>query len=182
MRLSLAIGLVLGVLSAPAAAQTTGTPFINDYTVGGIASGSTSCTPVPIPGGGLVPFTVTATAPGLPVFIFASISAVPGAVCACTPCTIPALPSPCPIPFTACGIAGVLSNQSVDLPIGLPFCTLLTVAGVTVPSPAGLGGVFTAPLPLPPGLMFSTQAVIVDPFCATPSFGVVITQAYDVFT
>ena len=182
MRTVLAIGLALGALSAPSGAQTTGVPFINDYTVAGVAPGSTSCTPVPIPGGGPVPFTVTATAPGLPVFIFASISAVPGVVCPCTPCTVPAFLSPCPIPFTACPFGGALSNQSLDLPLGMSFCALLSVGGVTLPDPTGIGGVFTAPIPLPPGIMFSTQAIILDPGCATPTFGVVFTQAYDVFT
>jgi hypothetical protein len=180
MRRLLALVLSLGAVTAPAAAQTTGVPFINDYTVAGVASGSTSCTPVPIPGGGVVPFTVTASAPGLPVFLFATISTTPGVACLCKPCTIPASPSPCAIPFTTCGFGGALSNQSVDLPLTVPFCLLLTIPGVTVPS--GTGGVFTTSPLLPPGLVFSTQAIVVDPGCASASFGVVITQAYDVFT
>ena len=180
MRFLVLLGLALA--SAPAAAQTTGVPFINDYTVGGVASGSTSCTPVSIPGGGLaVPFTVTASAPGLPVFLFASVSLVPGAVCLCVPCTLGVAPSPCPIPtFSACPAP---TNQSIDLVLGAPFCALLTRPGVTGPDPAGgPGGVFTALIPLPPSLIFSTQAIVVDPLCATPAFGVVFTQAYDVFT
>ncbi len=182
MRFPVLLGLALGLLSVPAAAQTTGVPFINDYTVGGVGSGSTSCTSVPIPGGGLaVPFTVTASAPGLPVFIFASVSLVPGAVCLCVPCTLGVAPSPCPIPtFTACPAT---TNQSIDLVLGTPSCALLMMPGVTGLDPAGgPGGVFTATIALPPFVSFSTQAVVVDPLCATPAFGVVFTQAYDVFT
>ena len=163
MRFPVLLGLALGLLSVPAAAQTTGVPFINDYTVGGVASGSTSCTSVSIPGGGLaVPFTVTASAPGLPVFIFASVSLVPGAVCLCVPCTLGVAPSPCPIPtFSACPAP---TNQPIDLVLGTPSCPLPILPGVTEPDPVdGPGGVFTVPINLPPSMTFSTQAVVVDP-------------------
>ncbi len=172
MRTLVSLALAAALFGAPAAAQTTGVPFINDYTVGGFTSGSTSCTPAPLFGGGLIPFTVTA-APATPVIIFASISAIPGVVCPCVPCTFFAAPSICPIPFTACGGA---TNQSVDLGLFSP-CVLLSVTGVT-----DAAGTFSVPILLPPFLTFSTQAIVLDPFCASTSLGVVVTQAYDVIT
>jgi hypothetical protein len=166
--------------------QTTGIPFVNDYTItcvgcgttptscwstgvgggaGGV-SGSTSCTPLyfNLSGGGTFTFTVTTT-PGATVTIFTT-------PCLCTPCWLPLAPI-CGFPLTACG---GITNQSVDLNVGCGLNTLFS--GVAV------GGVFSTTVtlpPLPPGacIQLGTQAAITGSLsCAGP---VIVTQAYSIF-
>lgn len=159
----------IAALGALAPGQTTGVPFLNDYTVAGAASGSTSCTVVPIPGGGPTVFTVTCSPTAvLAVLVFSPCPCAPGFLCVA--------PTPCAIPATACPLAAGgpgTTNQSLDLllPCGLlPPLVVFPVAGVA-----------TAVLPLPPGLVFGTQAAVVDPACPAP-LGAMLTQAYTVTT
>ena len=187
MRTLISAAVVVSALSTVVLpAQTTGVPFMNDYTInctgcstagstcwssgvgggsGGV-SGSTSCTPLffNLSAGGTFTFTVTAN-PGAQVFILTN-------PCACSPCFLWLAPI-CGVPFTACGAT---TNQSVDLDLTCPLNTLFSgfangfgVYSVTVTVP-----------PLPPGFctQMSTQAAILGSIaCAGP---IVVTQAYDV--
>jgi hypothetical protein len=89
--------------------------------------------------------------------------------CPCTPSSFLAAPSPCAAPTTACGGG---TDHSIDLPL---LCTLIgSVGGIT-----GAVGMSTAVILLPPGIAFSTQAVVIDPGCASPTFGAaLVTQAF----
>jgi hypothetical protein len=176
------VALAAGVVQG----QTTGIPFVNDYTItcvgctaaptgcwssgnpGGLGgvSGSTSCTPLffNLSAGGTFTFTVTTT-PGAFVTMFTS-------PCLCTPCWLPLTPI-CPYPLTACG---GITNQSVDLNVGCGLNTLFS--GVAV------GRVVSVTItvgPLPPGacIQLGTQAAITGSIaCAGP---VIVTQAYSLF-
>src|ERR1043166_3609049 len=127
MRSSVAIAhLALTVFGAAAAAQTTGVPGINDYTItcagcatgapagcgfapgglGGI-SGSTSCPTLTFDMtiGGTLNFGVSSI-PGSPITIFYNF-------CPCFPCYALLPPANCAaIPFTTCSTT---TNQTVDL-------------------------------------------------------------------
>ena len=161
MRFLLAIGALV-LASVTTNAQTTGAPNLNDYCIGPFVSGSTSCTPVVIPGGGATTLNIDARTSGLPVFIFVAL-----------------LPGSCPAPAltfvnTTCG-GGLV--QSLDIIPGTfpPFvCT------------TGAGGSCIIPVTLPAGISFATQAVVLDPTCGVPAFGpnlrLLFTQAYQVFT
>ncbi len=160
-------------LARQADAQTTGIPCINDYTIitpaglGGV-SGSTSCTPLPIPGGGPAVLGVSGGATAILALIF-----VKGTPCA--PGTFCLPPSVCPIPFTAC--AGT-TNLSYDLTLPIPPITFVCPM---VPVPGTPCTACIIPVVLPPGVMFSTQAVIFDFVCGT-FLDLLPTQAYDVAT
>ncbi len=165
--------LASAVLAMPAYLQgTTGVAGINDYTVAGMTPGSTSCTVVALPGGGLTAFTVSGTAPGLLYLLYASLAT--GGVPCCNPCTLSALPSTCLIPNTGCNPS---TNQTIDIIPAGPCMLLAPVVGNL-----GAGGVGTTNINLPPAIVFATQAVIVDPVCKAGNFPVVFTQANDVQT
>ena len=154
-------------LTAPTAAQTTGFPGVNDYTVAGIGSGSTSCTEVmPPPGGGFA-LTVSASRPGLPV-LYALTFAGTTAVVPCAPGAVGLPPSPCIL-----GGPGPPPIQSLDLLVGSGF-GLPPFAALT--GPGGFATVFAPPLPAAGlGLTIGTQAFVLDPTCGFPF---VATQAY----
>lgn len=154
--------LLTGLLLATAAsAQTTGVPFVNDYTINGLGSGTTSCNPIPL-GPGLVPFTVTSD-PNLPVVYFASL-------CPCSPCSLPLPSASCAIPATAC----FGSNQSIDLALNAA-CPLIAWPGVTDGS-----GVCTVMLPITGTPTFSTQAVILNHPTCPSALGLIVTQSHQV--
>ncbi len=160
--------LLLASSAATAGAQTTGQPALNDYTINGQGSGSTSPRSVVL-AVGRSGFTVSTRAPGqVVVYAFSGLPCTPGAVC------FPS--SPCALPATACGGS---TNQSLDLLFGSPLFV------VQVSTPSGTSGVSRLALNLPPGVHFSTQAGIFDAVCGVPFFGagsLVMTQAYDAKT
>jgi len=141
------------LFAAAATAQTTGVVGINDYTISGLGSGSTSCTPLCFPNGGVtLNLAVTAPAGSFAVVVFN--------FCPCTPCSVAAPANACvpAIPLSACGG----SNQSLDMNLtaacGIAFSAFL------VPNSAGF---LSMPLPIPtisgpPCLNFtiSTQAAV----------------------
>lgn len=174
MRILCTIVLFTALLAFPAGAQTTGVPNINDYVVDGFGSGATSCVVYNKPGGGLTTFEVFARAAGLPVVLLFSV-APPGVACPCRLCSMPMLPSPCLIPFTACGG----SNQSVDAGL-LPPCFLVFQTNAT--TPLGGAGYSINTINVPAGMVFSTQAFILDPVCLSGSLPAVASQAYTVIT
>ncbi len=162
----------LAVCTAPA--QTTGVVGINDYTINGLGSGSTSCTTLCFPGGGLT-LTLAASAP------VGSIVLVLFNFCPCLVCSLGGPTNAClpPIPATACGG----SNQSLDMSLaagcGIAFSAVITVnsAGVlalSLPIPSFTGPPCT-------NATLSTQAVVIDP-CGLGLFAVpgpfVLTQSY----
>ncbi|MEM7310449.1 MAG: hypothetical protein AAF682_27475 [Planctomycetota bacterium] len=154
----LTVALALG-LASPANAQTTGVPGVNDYTIAGFGSGSTSCTFFAPPIGGGWPMSVSATGPGLPVlFHYAIVGIVPG----CVPGFFPLAPLPC-VPF--------LLPHSIDIVLGAGSIPFGSFAAFT-----GAGGVATVVAPpfAPLGLTVTTQAYVIDPTCG----GLVATQAY----
>ncbi len=161
------IVLLLGLTAGSLSAQTTGVPGINDYTINGQDSGSTSCTQVAI-GGSIVSNFNISTSSGTPVlFMFSLCPCSPGNQCVPTPtCTF--------LPMTACG---GLSNQSLDL---VPTCILTSQFAIS----DGIGNA-NMNLFIPYGLTFSTQAFVLDPTgggCAAPTFPGTFTQAYNVVT
>lgn len=152
--------LGLSAVSAPASAQTTGFPGVNDYTIAGLGSGSTSCTFLVPPLGGGWPLTVSTGIPALPVLFQVNlVGFVPG----CVPGAFPLPPLPC-LPFVA--------GHSIDLLLGPGSIPLITYA--TVSDPFGFATVFGPPIPIPLGLTVATQAYSIDPTCG----GLVATQAY----
>src|SRR5688572_8674898 len=96
MRLFRSLAALL-LLAAPAAAQTTGFPFINDLTVNGFLSGSTSCNFTNQTGNPLT-FQITA-APGAPLLLIFD--------------TYPCIANTIPFPPSLC--YGVAIPQSFDL-------------------------------------------------------------------
>lgn len=169
---ALAAVLCLG-FAAPVDAQTTGVTCINDYTIltasglGG-GSGTTSCTPLALTGGGPTTITVSGSSTAFFCLIFAK-----GTPCA--PGTLCLPPSICPLPFTACTSS---TNLSYDLTLPVPAPTF------TCPMVPVLGTVCTEcviTFNLPPSINFSTQAVLIDPVCGS-ILQLLPTQAYDVST
>lgn len=165
---------------ASAVAQTTGVPGINDYTLNGLVSGSSSCTQLCF---------------ATPTNLTMAVQTVPGAIavvvwtdCPCRGCAFPWPANTCvpPIPF---GTAAPCSatNQSLDF-VPIPGCNIL-FQGFLFANAAGLASQTLALPPLgssaqPCALRFTTQAVVLDP-CGLggPPLGAgpfVLTQAYDV--
>jgi hypothetical protein len=164
----------LFVTAGLALGQTTGVPGINDYTINSLGSGTTSCTPLCFPGGGLT-LNFQLSAPG------GALGLVMINFCPCLACQLTAPTNAClpTIPSTACGS----SNQSFDLdlspPCGIPFTQ------VALPNSAG---VLTVSIPIPSftgipctNAVISTQAIVFDacglgpyavpgPFVLTQSF------------
>ena len=147
--------LALLLCSPTLSAQTTGVPNLNDYTINGLGSGSTSCTPMGFITPTVLNFSVSTASPGAFVFLLFS----PG------PCTPESVTMP------------TCSGTTFDLLLN-PAPRLL-LSGVSVP--VGSSFQYDAPPitvpPVSPPITFSTQAVILDPICGTlPLFS----QAYDV--
>ena len=172
MRFLLVIGALL-LASVSTTAQTTGRFGFNNYCVGPFFTNSTSCTNITFPGGASTALEVNSRVPGLPVFIFVSLTNPCSAGALCFPFTTCGS-----IPFTACGGT---TNMSLDIIPGAfpPFVSTSTLGG-------GGTGLTFIPVTLPPGITFSTQAVIIDPVCGVPAFGpslnLLFTQAYNVST
>lgn len=112
-----------------------------------------------IPVASPISLSISATPGALVAFLFVTPDS--GIPCPCSPGAVPLAPSSC------------VGTQSIDLPVFASFCPLSILVGVT-----DAAGFFTVSSPTcPPGTMFATQAVVVDPSC-TPTR--VWTQAYDV--
>jgi hypothetical protein len=165
---------VASLLAAAALAQTTGVLGINDYTVNGLGSGSTSCTTLCFPGGGLT-LNLDVSAPA------GAIAIVLVNFCPCQTCTLTGPSNAClpAIPATACGS----SNQSFDMDL-TAACGIAFSAVVTLTS----AGTLSLPLPIPAltgppcaAATLSTQAIVIDP-CGSGLFAVpgpfVLTQSY----
>jgi hypothetical protein len=160
---------------APALAQTTGVPGMNDYTINSLGSGSTSCTPLCFPNGGVtLGLNVSAPTGSVIIFVFN--------FCPCLACSLPAPANACTptIPSTACGG----SNQSADINLSSACGIALTLVGVT-----NTAGTVSAILNIPPLVgppcsivQLSTQAVVINPcgLGVPPSLSgpFVLTQGY----
>lgn len=162
--------------AAAAVAQTTGVPGMNDLTVNSLGSGSTSCTTLCFPNGGLT--------------LNLNVSAPPGAfaialfgLCPCTTCTLPGPTNSCfpTIPNTACGAS---TNQSLD--IDMTAACGIVASFVMVNSTGTLGTSMSLNIPAFTGLpctnaTLSVQAAVIDP-CGMGLLGVtgpfVMTQSY----
>jgi hypothetical protein len=164
---------MLAAIAVPALAQTTGVVGINDYTINGVGSGSTSC---------------TAVCHATPVNLSLDVSTAPNNIvvyvlsfCPCFGGFVCGGPNPClpAIPFSACGAT---SNQSFDLQLGC----VTQILGIAVANTAGNANL---PLPLPfvgpapaCSIPTATQAIILDvcgvglPFLPGPF---VLSQSYD---
>ncbi len=159
--------LTILALAPSVASQTTGVPGLNDYTVNGHTSGSTSCQSVDLVIGSVAEFRVDTGVPGTMVAFMFSF-------CPCEPCWFRMPPVGCGglIPWTACVVNP--SNQSIDINLSAgcgPVAVFLPTDGA---------GVATFALPIPPsalGILFSTQAAIVGNPCSGPF--PLLTQAYD---
>jgi hypothetical protein len=166
-------------LAAATAAQTTGIPGLNDYTINGVVSGSaTTCLPMCF----TTPTTLSLDVSTLPtnavLFVITD--------CPCRLCAIPWTPNAClpplpPAPFPPCNGG---TNQSLDIFLAAPGCTILW-SSFAFPNAAGLASV-ALPIPTfstpPCQALFSTQAIVFD-FCGTGGIPVgpgpfVLTQAY----
>lgn len=157
MRRLLGVSLLVALLSSPSLAQTTGIPGINDFTVNGFVSGSTSCTLV-VQVGQPITFNIN-TVPG-------ALSVIVLNTCPCAAGLLPLAPIGC---------QGALLNQSIDLDIfGWTGALCLTLQFPGTANTAGNFG-FTMP-PCPNPFRFSAQGVILIPGCAP----FVMTQAYDI--
>ena len=167
---------------APLAAQTTGVAGINDYTVNGVAPGSSSCPQVCIPTPGIITMNVNTVPGAFVVIVFTDCPcrgcAIPWAANACTP----AIPNGI---FPACST----TNQSIDF-FPIPGCNVIwsgtaiaTAAGqATILLPVPLIAIGTVPCST--FQMISTQAIVFDP-CGLGGVPIgpgpfVLTQAYDV--
>jgi len=153
MRTRLLLAALLAMGSA--FAQTTGVVGNNDYTINGLGSGSTSCTSLCFPNGGITLTLTVAAPPGSAVFVFFNF-------CTCQACYLPAPSNACvpPLPATACGG----TNQSLDMNLtaacGIAFSTLM---GVNSAGQASL----LLPIPTLPGTpcavaTLSTQAIVIN--------------------
>ncbi|MCA9321333.1 MAG: hypothetical protein KDB53_11390 [Planctomycetes bacterium] len=154
MRSFFALTLMVTVLGGSVAAQTTGVPGFNDYTINGLTSGSTSCTALTFVTPTPMNFLVTMN-PGSAVFLLASS----------LPCW-PGVTSP----FICQGTSfDMIFTPSISI---IPLATTVLSTGLV-----GAGvSIFVPSFPGPP-IVFSTQCVILDPNCGgLPLF----TQAYDV--
>ncbi len=140
------------LLAAPAAAQTTGFPFVNDLTVNGSIPGSTSCNLV---NSTALPHTYQITAAPLsPCVLFFSL-------CPCQAGAIPLAPATCPFPML----------QSFDL-MANAACFIIPINGAT-----NTAGTFSITFPASTvPFRFSVQGAVVN-ICG----GVLLTQAYDVW-
>ncbi len=163
--------------AALATAQTTGVPGMNDYTVNGLGSGTTSCTTMCFPNGGLTLNLQVSAPPGAFAIVLFSL-------CPCTTCSLPGPTNSCfpTIPNTACGGT---TNQSLDL--NMTAACGIVFSAVMAPNSAGTPGL-SMPLTIPAftGLpctnaVLATQAAVIDP-CGAGLFGVpgpfVMTQSY----
>lgn len=164
---------VLVLATAAAAQGTTGVVGINDLTINGFVSGSTSCTPVALNCPATIQFDVSC-APFAPVAIYLS-------PCPCFADWACLGSTSCAIPATACGNT---ANQSVDLNLA---CSVYELAF----GGSNALGDFSSVIPVPPGLCgggftitFAVQAVVFDIGCVNLSpvlpFHLLLTQAYDV--
>ena len=160
---------------APALAQTTGVVGINDYTINGLGSGTTSCTSLCFPNGNVtLGLNVSAPVGSFVVVLFN--------FCPCLSCYLPAPANAClpAIPPTACGG----SNQSAD--INLTSACGIALSIVMTTNTAGTIGASLSipPLPGPPCsvVQLSTQAVVINPcgLGVPPGFSgpFVLTQAF----
>lgn len=144
------------LLAAPLAAQTTGVPGINDLDVNGFGAGTTSCSTICYPNGG-VTLNYSASVPaGAIVLVFFTF-------CPCLPCMLNAPANAClpTIPATACGG----SNQSLDLNINAACGPILSL-----PMSINTAGVLGLSINIPTftGLpctnaVLTAQAVVIDP-------------------
>ena len=180
MTMSHSVAAVLALaLGSTLTAQVTGVPFMNDYTLNGLTSGSQSCTPLCFPSPVTLTMTVT-TPPGAFVVVF-------WMNCPCNGCALPWPPNAC-TPAIPNGIgACATTNQSIDLNL---VCTVIFNPVMTANSAGFASMTISVPL-LSPGIVpctafstFSTQAVVLD-LCGVggPPVGpgpFVLTQAYDV--
>ena len=130
--------LLMGTL---ASAQTTGFPGFNDYTVNGLGSGSTSCTPISLTSPTSLDFEISAT-PGTTAYFMFSFF----------PCT------PASILFPTC------QGTTFDL----RFPPIPYMAG---PYLVGTSGTASYSVPLPPmiTLTFATQVYLMCPFAPLSS-------------
>lgn len=166
---SLITGFAVVLLGGSSIAQTTGEPFINDYTIDTFGSGQPSCFSHCVSQNSTMVLDVS-TAPGnFVMFVIADCACAAGSACWLTNSCAPA------IPLSACGST---TNQSIDLDLGCNTFILL--------APATFGNAtVTVAIPnlsiLPCSMNWSTQAVVFDT-CGLggPPFGpFVLTQAFD---
>ncbi|MGE3172989.1 MAG: hypothetical protein AB7O97_10225 [Planctomycetota bacterium] len=169
---------LLLALSSALAAQTTGVPGINDYTINAFGSGGSSCVPLCAPAPTTLNLAVSSV-PGNPVMFVITD-------CPCRACVFPWLPNGClpaipPATFPPCNST---TNQSLDLFLPAPGCTILFSAFLIT----NAAGIASLPLNVPTlssvpcGVPLSTQAVVFD-VCGTggnpPGPGpLVLTQAF----
>jgi len=151
--------------------QTTGALGFNDYTIGGLGSEETSgtaFTSLSFSGGGVKEFAISAPAKDMPVILLFR-------ACVGNSCWFPwILDSTCPLDP---GVCGAFSNQSIDLD---PTC-----AGVDVFLTTGNFGLLSVEIDLPEDIVFSTQAIVLDPSlstCVANPMGFIFSQAFDVST
>lgn len=168
---TLARATAIALLGGVSAAQTTGAIGFNDYTIGGFGSTETSGTPettLSFEDGGLVEFQVSAPKSGMPVMLLFR-------TCVGNTCWFPWInDSTCPL---VPGVCGGNSNQSIDLD---PTCP-----GVDVFLETGNFGLLTFEIDLPADILFSTQAIVLDPSlstCVANPNGFIFTQAFEVST
>jgi len=156
------LGLTAALTLTAAAQGTTGVAGVNDYTVGGMIPGSSSCTLLfPVPAGPTV-FSIN-TAPGAPVVFFFNLN------CPCKACLFPWVPATCGMPPLTCFTP---SNQAFELDTSSGICTLLSAA-----TTANAAGNASITINLPPTIRFSTQGVLLHPCDAS---NLIFTQAYNV--
>lgn len=135
-------------------AQVTGVPGLNDYTINGQGSGSTSCTKVDLPSLGTN-------------ILILSVSGPPN-----TPVILAFSACPCSPGFFNLGLAACTppsAIQSIDLNLFWPLITLDFWTD-------GFGNL-TLVVPCPPNVTFATQAAVFDVTCPWLWR---LTQAYDV--
>lgn len=142
------------LLAAALAAQTTGTPGINDLTVNNFGSGTASCQTTCFPTPNVLSLDVSTATGNVVVFVFS--------FCVCGPCQWPWPSNACTpaIPISTC----TNTNQSFDLFLA-PFCATQVVG-----TAFAVGGVATLPFPVPlmplaacTNLRTSFQAIVIDP-------------------
>ena len=145
------------LLAAPLFAQVTGVAGINDYTINGLVPGSTSCTPLCVPGPTTLTLAVSAAPNSAACIVFNT--------CPCTPCAFPWPPNACvpPIPPALSPPCSGATNQSIDMMLGgnclivfsaFVFTNSAGVASLTLAVPGFTTG--------PCSAVFSTQAVVFD--------------------
>lgn len=163
-RALLVLGIATALATGPAAQGTTGVPTINDYTLNGMTSGSSSCTLLfPFASGPAV--LKISTAPNAPTVFLFNLN------CPCKTCLFPWVPATCPMPPLTCA---TFTNQAFELNTGFATCVFLSASAT-----ADASGTASITVVVPPMIRFSTQAVLLHP--CSPST-LVFTQAYDVST